>query len=55
MKVLLAIDGSAHSEATVRELFSRSWSSAHGGPDYFGGSRDAVDYGPNYGPDGHPH
>jgi nucleotide-binding universal stress UspA family protein len=25
MKVLLAIDGSAHSEATIKELFSRSW------------------------------
>jgi nucleotide-binding universal stress UspA family protein len=25
MKVLLAIDGSAHSEATTKELFSRSW------------------------------
>jgi nucleotide-binding universal stress UspA family protein len=25
MKVLLAIDGSAHSEATIKELLSRSW------------------------------
>lgn len=41
MKILLAVDGSAHSETTVKELFSRSWpphtavriiSVAHGTP-----------------------